>query len=172
MPKDFSRKPRFIEDFSRWKATELRQFLLYTGPIILKGKLSDKSYRNFLLLSVATTILLSPQHCASEQLLNHAENLFKTFIQNFVIIYGKDYLSYNVHSLLRVAEDARRFGVLDNISVFKFEHYLSKMKKMVRRPSNPVAQIVRHISKNENFFYCFTPINYTQKTSFSWSLTR
>ena len=104
-----------------------------------------------MLLSVATIILLSPQHCASEQLLNHAEKLFKTFIQNFVIIYGKDCLSYNVHSLLHVAEDARQFSVLDNISAFKFENYLGKMKKMVRRPSNPVAQIVRRISEKENF---------------------
>jgi hypothetical protein len=33
---DFSRKPQIIEFISKWKATELRQFLLYTCPVILK----------------------------------------------------------------------------------------------------------------------------------------
>ncbi|XP_076765229.1 uncharacterized protein LOC143432439 [Xylocopa sonorina] len=33
-PSDFTRRPREIEIFSKFKATEIWQFLLYTGPLI------------------------------------------------------------------------------------------------------------------------------------------
>ncbi|KAL4134725.1 hypothetical protein QTP88_006447 [Uroleucon formosanum] len=45
---DFPRKPRSLDEFSNWKATEFRLFVLYTGPVILKKVLNEKLYLNFL----------------------------------------------------------------------------------------------------------------------------
>ncbi len=42
MPSEFARQPRGLEDLDRWKATEFRQFLLYTGPVVLKNVISRK----------------------------------------------------------------------------------------------------------------------------------
>ena len=35
MPREFQRKPRSMFEVSQWKATELRQFLIYSGPVAL-----------------------------------------------------------------------------------------------------------------------------------------
>ena len=56
--KEFSKKSRSLAEFRRWKATELRLFLIYTGPVVLKGKLLPNYYQNFMDLSVAVRILL------------------------------------------------------------------------------------------------------------------
>lgn len=53
MPSEFVRQPRGLHDLDRWKATELRQFLLYTGPVVLKDVVSPDMYKHFLSLTVA-----------------------------------------------------------------------------------------------------------------------
>ncbi len=143
IPREFSRKPRSLCDYKIWKATELRLFLVYTGPVVLKGLLSPDAYSNFLDLSIAVRILLSPGHL--EFYLDFADQLLKYFVQTFCNLYGKDQLVYNIHSLIHLADDARKFGVLDNISSFKYESYLGQLKKLVRSPHLPCAQLVRRV---------------------------
>ena len=58
MPSEFSRQPRSIKDLDHWKAIKFRQFLLYTGPIVLQDIISDNAYEHFLALSITLTVLL------------------------------------------------------------------------------------------------------------------
>nr|XP_047131573.1 uncharacterized protein LOC124810559 isoform X1 [Hydra vulgaris] len=143
IPKEFSRKPRSLSDFRHWKATELRLFLIYTGPVVLKGLLEPKFYSNFLDLSVAIRILLCP--ILLKNYIGLARQLLTYFVQSFGKLYGKDQLVYNVHSLIHLADDAVNFGVLDKCSSFKYENYLGQLKKLVHRPQQPCSQIVRRI---------------------------
>ena len=62
MPSEFARQPRSLQELDRWKATEFRQFLLYTGPVVLKGIVSKELFQHFLTLNVAMTILLQESH--------------------------------------------------------------------------------------------------------------
>ena len=143
MPREFARKPRALSEMDRWKATEFRQFLLYTGPVVLLNKVSDVVYKNFLLLFVSIHILVNPQLCSLY--CDYAHKLLVLFVQHFETIYGRNMLVYNVHGLVHLAEDARRFGCLDNISAFPFENFLGKLKRMVRKPSFPLQQIIRRL---------------------------
>jgi hypothetical protein len=49
LPIEFARKSRALSEFERWKATEYRTFLVYTGPVCLKDSLEDELYQNFML---------------------------------------------------------------------------------------------------------------------------
>lgn len=55
---EFSRKPRGLVNIDRWKATEFRQLLLYTGPVVLRDVLEKDTYYHFLVLHVAIRILV------------------------------------------------------------------------------------------------------------------
>ncbi|XP_065677532.1 uncharacterized protein LOC105849029 isoform X1 [Hydra vulgaris] len=150
MPKEFCRKPRSLSDYKQWKATEFRQFLLYTGSLTMFGIVPKVIYENFVSLSVAMTYLLSPDLVRYVEYLNYVEKLLCNFVTNFKELYGEAQLVYNVHSLLHIVQDAKRFGALNNISAFPFENQLRMLKKMVRRPQNPIAQIVCRMAEKLN----------------------
>nr|XP_020471113.1 uncharacterized protein LOC109968894 [Monopterus albus] len=149
MPTEFARKPRSVEERHRWKATEYRQFLLYTGPVALFDILSSPVYNNFMLLYVAISILACPKLCVI--FCDFAKTLLVSFVEHFGQLYGKDNLVYNVHGLIHLSDDVKKHGQwLDNISGFPYENYLGEIKKMIRSPQYPVAQVVRRISELEN----------------------
>ena len=143
IPREFSRKPRSVGDLLRWKATELRQFLLYTGPVALLDVLPEPLYKNFLLLCVGITLLINPNLC--EKYCDYAKGLLITCVENMKVLYGKGMLVYNVHGLVHLADDAQLFGPLDNFSAFPFENKLKSVKRLVRKPSFVLQQIARRL---------------------------
>jgi hypothetical protein len=86
MPTEFARLPRTIKELDRWKATELREFLLYSGPVALYDVLRPEVYAYFTLLSVAVYILLSKKYCATHFEL--APVLLHSFVGHFQQLCG------------------------------------------------------------------------------------
>lgn len=138
-PCEFSRKPRKLDEIGRWKATELRSFLLYTGPVILKKTLSDVCFQHFMSLNVAMTILLSSDY---SNYVHYAKDLMKYFVKTFEKIYGRYLVLHNIHGLLHLTDDFELYGPLDNCSAFVFENYMQTLKSMLRKPDKPLEQIV------------------------------
>lgn len=137
-PSEFNRKHLDFSKVSSWKATQFRSFLLYVGVVVLKGNIDEGIYNHFLLLHYATTICLSNKNL---KFLNTAEVMYRDFINQFSDIYGKQYVSQNVHNLGHISDDVRRFGVLDNFSAFKFENKLGVLKRLLRSGNLPLQQI-------------------------------
>jgi len=117
IPTEFARRPRALKDCKRWKVTEFRQFLLYTGPIVLKNILSKDKYEHFLTLHVSITILVSKKYHLKFN--NYARELFKHFVLTTKIIYGSHFLIHNIHNLLHLSDDVLKFGPLDNFNNFQ-----------------------------------------------------
>lgn len=152
IPREFSRKPRSLKEAKRFKATEYRLFLLYLGPLVLKGVLDTDKYDHFITLHLAISILISNKvfEC---QYVDYAEKLLNHFVKSCGLIYSKEFMVHNIHNLLHLCDDVRKFGPLDNFSNFPFENYLGQLKKLLRKPSDVLPQIVRRLSESQNFSY-------------------
>jgi len=145
VPREFVRKPRSVSEILRWKATELRQFLLYTGPVVLLRILPESLYKHFLLMSVGISLLANPKLCSAYY--DYANGLLRTFVNNAAALYGHDMMVYNVHALIHLADDVKRFGCLDNFSAFPFENCLMSIKKMIRKPNCILQQVASRLSE-------------------------
>lgn len=147
LPREFNRKARTLHHVERWKATEFRQFLLYTGPVVLKKHLSPAKYRHFMLLFVSIFCLSCDLFCESYR--DYVQELLCKFVQKFGELYGTDMLVFNVHGLVHLAKATEKFGTLDNFSAFVFESFLGNLKRLVRKPSLPLQQVIRRISESK-----------------------
>lgn len=154
IPIDFHRKPRGVDELPKWKATEFRTFLLYLGPVVLKNKINEKCYLNFMCLHVSIFILLKSN--VSNNLLKFSKKLLDYFINNFISIYGREWVSHNVHALQHLSDDYSRFGSLDNCSAFPFENHMKVLKKYVRKSNQPLQQAVKRY--NESISYSLKSI--------------
>ena len=102
LPSEFARQPRSLLHLDRWKATELRQFLLYTGPVVLRGIVSDSMYRHFLALSVSVSIMLNSSEKVRSAYLDYAQQLIVYFVNRCEHVYGDTC----IHSLQRPQSDS------------------------------------------------------------------
>jgi hypothetical protein len=150
-PREFARRPRGLSEVDRLKATEFRQLLMYTGPIILSGVLVQNVYQHFLLLFTAITLLTSPVLC--QDYCDYAHSLLVAFVELASTLYGSDFIVYNVHGLIHLADDANRHGSLDNFSAFPFENQMKALKRLVRKAGSPLAQVVRRLGEQGSFSF-------------------
>ena len=140
-PNDITRCPRKIEtERQYWKASELRSFLLFYGPIVLRSVLPEEYYRHFIFLSEAIFVLLGDSISFEE--LDHAEKLLQHFCLMFSALYSAGKETINIHSLLHLADDVRNLGPLWTHSCFPFESYNGNLLKLFHGTQNVALQIV------------------------------
>ena len=92
----------------------------------MRHQLPKKFYNHFLILHVAMSLLFKIPSLSD---IAYAEELLLLFVKKCDELYGPESLSYNVHSLIHLGDDARKYGCLDNISAFPFENFLQGLKK-------------------------------------------
>lgn len=147
IPIEFARKSRRLDCVKLWKATEFRLILLYTGPLAFKSILKKSVYLHFMALHIIVRILCSED---LHEHLSYAQDLICFFIKTFIKLYGVRNTSHNVHSLLHLVDDVKKYGPLDNFSAFKFENYMQILKKYLRKSEKPLEQVLRRCMEKKN----------------------
>jgi hypothetical protein len=142
-PDEFGRSIRDLSNIGYLKASEFRTFALYTGPISLKGVLSEAHYRNFLKFSCALRIMTHPQF-QSEGFLNFAEVLSKDFVEEFIELYPGECV-FNIHLFTHLVDDCRLHGTCDTFACYKYETFLYRLKLMIHNPKVPLIQIYNRL---------------------------
>lgn len=142
-PDTLTRKPRKLIYLSFWKASELRSFLLFLGPVLLRNKLCKEYYDHFLLLVRAVHILL--QNEIDEEELKLAETLLHIFASDVERPYGRNRCLYNVHQLLHMVKFVRRWGPLWAWSTFSAEDGNGELLKIKHGSRNIDVEICNTI---------------------------
>jgi len=144
-PNENSRKHP-LRDVTRWKATELRQCLLYTGMVVFHNLLEKKVYSHFIVLCVAKRIMSTDN--ISEEYILFAKKLLNYFMSQFADIYGNTFMSHNIHIMLHLADDVQTFGSLNNFSAFPFESFMQPLKKKIKSGVKPLQQLARRYAES------------------------
>jgi len=147
LPIEFVRKVRSLKFFTKWKATECRQLLLYIGPVVFRSILNTNVYKCFLLLHCSIFIMCNKK--LIQLLLRDAEILLQYFVSYSATIFGDKFISYNIHSLLHLAREVQHQGPLSSFSAYPFENKLGKIKKLVMSTNRPLQQICKRLSEHQ-----------------------
>lgn len=153
MPSDIHRKLRNLNYIKYWKATEYRTVLLYIGMVLFKDFLQPEIYEHFLYLVCASRI------CSSEEYKNVyslAKTLFIEYVENFSLIYGNDCIVSNIHNLIHVFDDVKRYGKLSTIGAYEFENCLGHLKARIQSCNLPLEQAARRvieIASSSSYFH-------------------
>lgn len=160
-PSDFARDVRSLDYLQHFKATELRQFLLYGSIVFLKDLVDDHIYEHWLLLHVATRLLSSDS--LTEDNIDTAQILLNRFVEQFPSIYGADSVSYVIHVLIHIPYFSKLYGSLDSFSCYKFESLIQKLKGYIRNAHATLQQIFNRMEEEEMYDKeCYTIASFNQ----------
>lgn len=80
------------------------------------------------------------------------------FVNDSCVIYGQEFLSYNVHNLLHLGDQILRFGPLYNFSAYPFQSFYQIFKKLVRKGNQVLQQIVKRVMELNIFLFQGVPL--------------
>lgn len=158
-PTEINRAIRTTKEFARWKATEHRTMLTYVGIVILKDFIPADEYEMFLYLSCAFKLASVDRYLNVDDRINLIEILLDKFVKKYTKLYGKHTITSNVHNLLHVSADLRRFGNINSVSTYPFENHLGKIQTKIRAYRNPLQQFANRVGEIEQFDFNSIDIN-------------
>lgn len=143
-PNEIHTQYPLIDQLNKWKGHELRIFLLKLGPVILKDYVDQEHYSNFLFLACAFNVLCDEKLFS---LYNRSANkLLLQFASDSLELYGESFFVPTVHQTIHMADEVLlQNAPVDNFSTWRFESFLTPIKKLVKTPNLTLSQLHRRI---------------------------
>lgn len=134
---------RSTEHHKLYNGTEMKFFMDYVGPVLVKNLLKDKHYNNFVMLHAANRLLSSPN--ASENV-SEARAFYKNFYRQCPQLYGDEFVTLNIHAIDHIADYVEYRGLnFNKIGAWPYETHLYDFKLSVTNPHNVLAQYCRRL---------------------------
>ena len=143
-PKNFvQRTPKSVAKLDKWKATELRSWLLFYSVPILINFGSDFYAQHWILLVGALEILL--QDKIPKKQLQLADDMLNLFVRDVGKLYRTSDYTYNVHNLLHIVLGTRRWGNPWATSAFMYESSNGSLAKLTHATYNQGPELVNNV---------------------------
>ena len=140
-PHEFTHPPRSVLNHRNyWKASELRNWLLFYSLPILMMCLPPLYLHHYALLVSAIHILLQESLTTSQ--ITAAELMLCDFVALLPELYGEHSCNMNAHLLTHLAKYVRLWGPLWTHSAFGFENKNGHLKYLFHSRSDFVDQLV------------------------------
>lgn len=105
----------------------------------MKNRVPINIFQCFLLLHCAIYILCIHDLCQrSNEIANY---LLRKFVKQSAQSFGHEFVVYNVHSLIHLAEECHNRDTLDSFSSFPYENFLGVIKSHLRSTYRPLQQL-------------------------------
>lgn len=85
---------------------------MYVGPVVLKNYLPDNYLIHFISLHSAIRILCQETDCKNNN--KYVKLLLNYFVEKCPELFGIEFMIYNIHNLIHLADDVLKFGHLDS----------------------------------------------------------
>ncbi|XP_044594889.1 uncharacterized protein LOC123272257 [Cotesia glomerata] len=136
---DFSRIPKGLKERGHMKAHEWVIFLLAYSLPVLNIFFPAKYVKHWALLVDGIAILTKKSIMKSE--IVYADKCLKEFLVGVESLYGKKYVSFNVHLLAHLGRSVENWGPLFTHSAFIYEDFNQSIENSVKSPNGVSIQI-------------------------------
>ena len=147
--RDIRRNIRSIDLFDKYKATELKTWLLFVSLPCLYGILPKELFDSYALF-VSSIYKLVQKSITNADIAKCEFNLMK-FVGETQIFYGVSFITFNVHCIIHYCLAVRKIGPLWGTSAFPFENGIYKFLREMNAPNGCVKQIADKWLKSAEF---------------------
>ena len=143
LPEEIHREFRPFKPKIKHKGTEMKTWLLFLSIPCLEGILSEEALLHFSIL-VKCVFILNKISISEENLINCYADLFQ-FVRECQLLYGKNFMTFTIHSLLHMCNSVRKSGPLWSTSMFEFESMMHEFQQYAHSPKGVDSQVVKNI---------------------------